>query len=60
MGFKTKNWSHLEEDQTVERERGKEKREEEESSNYDSKWPKNSLKVGPCTSQILVSVLNIE
>ena len=30
MRFKIKNWSHLEEDQTVERERGEEKREEEE------------------------------
>ena len=27
MGFKTKNWSHLEEDKTVERERGERKRE---------------------------------
>ena len=30
MGFKIKNWSHLEGDQTVERERAEEKREEEE------------------------------
>ena len=30
MGFKIKNWSHLEGDQTVEREGGEEKREEEE------------------------------
>ena len=30
MGFKIKNWSHLERDETVERKRGEEKREEEE------------------------------
>ena len=30
MGFKIKIWSHLEGDQTVERERGEENREEEE------------------------------
>ena len=30
MGFKIKNWSHLEKEQTVERKRGEEKREEEE------------------------------
>ena len=29
------------------------------SSNSDYKWPKNSLKVGPCASQILVQFLNI-
>ena len=30
MGLKTKNWSHLEEDQTVERRKKREEEEEEE------------------------------
>ena len=30
MGLKTKNWSHLEEDQTVERRKKERRREEEE------------------------------
>ena len=36
------------------------KRKEQASSNSGSKWPKNSLKVGPCASQILVPALDIE
>ena len=37
MGFKIKNWSHMEGDQTVERERGEEKREKEEEEEEEKK-----------------------
>ena len=42
MRFETKNWSHLEEDQTVERERGEEKREEEKEEEEEKKKRRKS------------------